>query len=228
MILTNVFLSIAMFFNSMNLINFHTKMDKNVVSVEKNDIMSLNLNEFSFDIEDNTPKYFIGSSVNEYKFKSILNKNFENEFGEFYAGINVKLGFLYNEVDRLSKHSQAFSSEYIFHRKNHIITEIRSLTDRIDNMSIKDRRKLICYEYINNEIEDYNGLLGFSIIYNDKESPYLVGTIVMPNYIGEIETVLTANSINTYRSNYKIPNEMFYSEPLNYFDRYYLNTLGFK
>lgn len=228
MTLTNVFLSIALFFNTMNIINFNSKDHKNAVSVEKNDIMSLKLSEFSFDIEGNAPKYFIDSSIKESKFKSILNKNFENEFSEFYASINNKMGFLHNEVDKLLKHSQAFSSEYIFHRKNHIVTQIKSLTDRIDNMSIKDRRKIICYEYINEGIEDYNGLLGFSIIYNDKENPYLIGTIVMPNYIGEIETILTSSSINRYKSKYKIIGDMFYSEPLNYFDRYYLSTLGFK
>lgn len=226
LILTNVFLSIAMFFNSINFINFH-KADKQI-SVERNDIMSLNYNDDLFNVEENAPKYFLESNMNEFKVRGVLNKNFEKSFEEFYSGLILNMQFLQDELDRLDNNSQAFSSEYMFHRKNHIITEIENLKDRIDGMSIKDKRKLICYEYRNESISTYDGLLGFSIIYSDKENPFLIGTIVMPEYIGKIEPFVTFKSISTYKTRYKTVNEKFYTEPLNYFDRYFLTTVGFK
>ncbi len=226
MILTNVFLSIAMFFNTMN-VHLGNRSDKEVLSVEKNDILILNLNENLYE-NKNIPSYFLNHTLKEYKPKGILNKNFDNEFNEFYASLNMKLSYLHKEIDNLSINSQAYSSEYVFHRKNHIKSQLESLIEKIDKMSIKDRRKLIYYEYVNEDIKDYDGLLGFSIIYNDKYNPSLVGTIVMPKYIGELETLITHNSINTYKFDYRILTNNFYAEPLSYFDRYYLTTVGFK
>ena len=124
--------------------------------------------------------------------------------------------------------SQAFSSEYLFHRKNHIPTEIISLFEKIDSMTLKEKRKFICYEYRNNDLNKYNGLIGFTIIYNDRENPFLLGTIVMPKYIGTLESFITSKSIEEYKSTYKILSENIYSEPLSYFDRYFLSTVGFK
>ncbi len=166
--------------------------------------------------------------IYESRVKGILNKNFEKSFDEFYDQINTKISFLEGEIEKIENNTQAFSSEYIFHRKNHIMTEIQNLRNRIENMSTREKRKLICYEYRNTDVNNYEGVLGFSVIYADKDKPFLIGTVAMPDYIGKIEPLITFRSLDTYRSKYKTTADKFYTEPLNYFDRYFLETVGFK
>lgn len=228
MLLANVFLTVAMFLNSINVINFNDKLYKNQLSVEKNDILSLRFEDNVLDLEKLAPKYFLNSEVIETRGKGLLSKSFEKNFEEFYSDLKMKTSFLDEEIDMLENNSQAFSSEYLFHRKNHISTEIISLFEKIDSMTLKEKRKLICYEYRNNDLNKYNGLIGFTIIYNDRENPFLLGTIVMPKYIGMLESFITSKSIEEYKSTYKILSENIYSEPLSYFDRYFLSTVGFK
>ena len=227
MTFTNVFLGIAIFLNSISFIS-SSKACKNQSSVEKSDIMVLNYNEDLFDLYESSPKYFLDSLIYESRVKGILNKNFEKSFDEFYDQINTKISFLEGEIEKIENNTQAFSSEYIFHRKNHIMTEIQNLRNRIENMSTREKRKLICYEYRNTDVNNYEGVLGFSVIYADKDKPFLIGTVAMPDYIGKIESLITFRSLDTYRSKYKTTADKFYTEPLNYFDRYFLETVGFK
>lgn len=227
MILANVFLSVAMFLNSINIVNFNDKSNKNQLSVEKNDILTLKFEENSLNLDNLAPKYFLDAQITEMKCKGLMSKSFEKNFDEFYTELNANIKFLEDEIERLKNNSQAFTSEYIFHRKNHLITEIESLRDKIEEMSLKQKRKLLCYEYRNNEMQKYGGFLGFSVIYNDKDNPFLIGTIVMPEYIGKLEPLITNKSISLYRERYKNLNDI-HTEPLSYFDKYFLNTAGFK
>ena len=55
MILANVFLSVAMFLNSINIVNFNDKSNKNQLSVEKNDILTLKFEENSFNLDNLAP-----------------------------------------------------------------------------------------------------------------------------------------------------------------------------
>ena len=228
MILTNIFLSLAILLNSINIINFSDKSNKNQLSVEKNDMMSLKISQNIFDLDKNAPTYFLNSNVEEIKCKGLLNKSFENNFEKFFDGLLNKLNFLTEEIKVIENNSQVFTSEYIFHRKNHIRTSVECLIDRINSMSLKEKRKILFYEYRNNSIEKYDGLLGFSLIYNDKNNPSLIGTIVMPDYIGKLEPIITAKSISLFKSSFKNVNDNINAEPLNYFDRYFLTTVGFK
>lgn len=228
MILANVFLSVAMFFNSMNIINFNNKFNKNQLSVEKNDVLLMKFNDVKIDLDNLSPKYFLNSEVREIKCRGIINKNVSKNFEDLYNEIKSNIKILEDDLKKIEENSQAFNSEYIFQRKNHIVTEIQSLNDNIEQLSSKEKRKLICYVYKNPEITKYDGILGFSVIYNDKENPFLIGTIVMPNYIGKLESFVTAKSLSLYKSQHKNVGEIIYAEPLSYFDRYFLNTVGFK
>ncbi|WP_044035496.1 hypothetical protein [Candidatus Arthromitus sp. SFB-rat-Yit] len=227
MIFTNVFLGIAIFLNSIACSTFN-KVSTNQISAEKSDVMVLNSNEEFFDLHKNSPRYFLDSIVYENRAKGLLSKNFEKNFEEFYDQINDRLLFLEREIEKIENNAQAFSSEYIFHRRNYIMTGIQNLRNRIECMSVRDKRKLICYEYKNGDIGNYDGILGFSIIYADKYKPFLIGSIAMPDYIGKIEPMITYRTLSTYKSKYKITNEKFYAEALNYLDRYFLETVGFK
>lgn len=227
MIFANVFLSLAIILNTLNIVNFNEKLNKNQLSVEKNDVLTLKFDEGFFKFDEIAPKYFLNSQVNEIRCKGFMGKNFEKNFDEFYENLNSKIDFLNLELEKFENNSQAFVGEYVFQRKNHIITEIESLKDYMESMDNKQKRKIIYYEYINNEINKYNGFLGFSIILNDKENPILVGTIVMPEYIGNLESLITYKSINLYRNKYKNNNDI-HTKPLSYFDKYFLNAVGFK
>ena len=228
MLFTNVFLTLAILLNSINIANFNDRTNKNQVSVEKNDILTLNLGEKFFEYEDFVPEYFLKCEVNETRCKGFTNRVFENNFNEYYSGLKYKMNFLTDEIKKMEDNSYAFTSEYIFHRKNHMITELESIYDKIDSMTLKQKRKIIFYEYTNLNVEKYGGLFGISIIYSDKETPFLIGTIVMPDYIGELETFVTYKSLKSYSEKNSIPNGKIYTEPLSYFDRYFLNTVGFK
>ena len=228
MILTNVFLSVFIILNSINIINFNDKSNKYQLSVEKSDVLKLNFDNLEMDLYNKIPN-ISDVIVKEVKPKVIvLSKNFNKNFDEFYEYINSRTKFLYDELDMLNQNSQAYNSEYLFQRKVHIKTELESLSDKIENMSLKQKKKLIYIEYENHNIDKYDGLLGFSIIYNDKDNPILLGTIVMPEYIGKLEVPLTIKSIDFYKSKYKVQNDNIYTEPLSYFDRYFLNSVGFK
>lgn len=227
MIFANVFLSLAIILNTINIVNFNEKLNKNQLSVEKNDILTLKFEEGFFKFDEIAPKYFLNSQVNEIRCKGFMGKNFKISFDEFYSHLNSKVDFLNFELEKFKNNSQAFTGEYVFHRKNHIITEIENLKDYIENMDNRQKRKIIYYEYINNEIDKYDGFLGFSIILNDKENPFLIGTIVMPEYIGTLEPVITYRSIDLYRDKYKNNNDI-QTKPLSYFDKYFLNSVGFK
>lgn len=228
MILANVFLSVAMFLNSINIVNFNDRLNKNQLSVEKNDILLMKLNDSKIDLDLLSPKYFSDSQVREVKCKGMTSKNVLKNFEDFYDEVKSNIKILEDDLKKIEDSSQAFNSEYIFHRKNHITTEIQSLIDRIEQLPLKEKRKLICYTYVNPEVKKYDGLLGFSVIYNDKERPFLFGTVVMSPYIGKLESFVTLKSINLYKSQYKILSDTIYAEPLSYFDRYFLSTVGFK
>ena len=227
LILANVFLSLAMFLNSINIVNFNDRLNKNQLSVEKNDVLLMKFNDSKIDLDVLSPKYFLDSQVRELKCKGMTNKNVLKNFEDFYDEVKSNIKILEDDLKRIEYSSQAFNSEYIFHRKNHITTEIQSMIDRIEQLTLKEKRKLICYTYTNPEVKKYDGLLGFSVIYNDKEKPFLFGTVVMP-YIGKLESFVTLRSINLYKSQHKILSDTIYAEPLSYFDRYFLNTVGFK
>lgn len=227
MIFANVFFSLAIFLNTFNIVNFNEKSYKNQLSVEKNDFIFLKSDDNSFDFEKISPKYFLDSQVNEIRLKGMTPKSFEKNFDEFYEYIGTKIKFLEDEITNLNENSQAYTSEYIFQRKNHILCEIENFKDYINEMDMREKRKIICYEYINSEIDKYDGVLGFSIICHDKDEAYFLGTIVMPDYIGELECSLTSKSIDLYRNKYKNFNNI-YTIPLSYFDRYFLNTVGFR
>lgn len=227
MIFANVFLSLAIILNTINIVNFNEKLNKNQLSVEKNDVLTLKFEEGFFKFNDIAPKYFLDSQVNEIRCKGFIGKNFENSFDEFYSKLNSKIDFLNLELENFKNNSQAFVGEYVFQRKNHIMSEIECLKDYMDNMDNKQKRKIVYYEYTNSEIDKYDGFLGFSIILNDKENPFLVGTIVMPEYIGSLESLITYRSIDLYRNKYKNNNDI-HTKPLSYFDKYFLKSVGFK
>lgn len=228
MILANVFLSVAMFFNSINIINSNNKFNKNQLSMEKNDVLLMRFDDVKIDVDNLSPKYFLNSEVREIKCRGIINKNISKNFDDLYNEIKSNIKILEYDLKKIDENSQAFNSEYIFQRKNHIETEIQSLNDNIQQLSSKEKKKLICYIYKNPEIKKYNGILGFSVIYNDRENPFLIGTLVMPSYIGKLEPFVTAKSLNLYKSQYKNVGDIIYAEPLSYFDRYFLNSVGFK
>ena len=228
MILTNVFISVFLILNSINIINFNDKMDKYQLSVEKNNVLTLKHSDLEEKLCHDASEFVKNMTINEIKPKGILNRNFNKFYEEFRNYVYSKINILDQELEMLNNNSQAFSSEYLFQRNVHIKTELVSLTDKIDNLSLKQKKKLIYIEYINPESPKYDGTVGFSIIYNDKSDPVLLGTLVMPEYIGELETFLTAKSIDLYKSKYKIHSEYIYTEPLSYFDRYFLNSVGFK
>lgn len=228
MLFTNVFLTLAILLNSINIANFNDRINKNQVSVEKNNILTLNLEENFFEYEKLVPNYFLKCELNEIRCKGFTNKIFENNFNDHYENLKLKMEFLTDEIKKMEENSYTFTSEYIFHRKNHILTELESIYDKINSMNLKQKRKIIFYEHKNPNIEKYDGFLGVSIIYGDKETPFLIGTIVMPDYIGELESFITYKSIKSYSEKNVTLNGKMYTEPLSYFDRYFLNTVGFK
>lgn len=229
MILTNVFLSVFLIFNSINIINSNDKTNKYQLSVEKKDVLTLNFNNIHKDLEEfKEGDLLLNLDTIETRPKGILNNNFKKSFEEFYNNIILQTNFLDEELNRLEENSQAYSSEYLFQRKLHIKTQLVSLLDKIESINTKQKKKLICYEYRNSNIDKYNGVLGFSIVYNDKEKPILIGTVVMPEYIGELESLLTIKTIENYKSRYKVHSDYIYAEPLSYLDRYFLNSVGFQ
>ncbi len=228
LLFANIFLTVAILLNNVNTVNYNDRVNKNQVSVEKNDILTLNLEDKFFNYDELVPDYFSNCDMVETRCRGFTNKAFENNFNDFYTSLKSKMEFLYDEIKNMEDNSYAFTSEYVFHRKSHILTEIKSICDKIDSMTVKQKRKIVNYEFVNNNFEKYDGTLGFSIVYNDKDKPFLIGTITMPDYIGELESLITYKSLQLYSEKNNILGGKIYAEPLSYFDRYFLNTVGFR